>query len=756
MSTQSFASYLTQAASVNNFSTGVDWLSSFFPAFDIAPTSAQMQGVNLVIKGQIAISDQAQSPFTTASGLSAFTSFLPTFSTTQDFTLTIMPATGKDQNQITAKLVLPIAGSYSLPIPSSTQTTPNLSGVSLTLTLVDTSPVTASFAVGGTMDMTLYQSQTVSMQASASLTVSNDEVTAVQVSLDDTFSQPLKTPEVLGNRLALSNIGASLGINFEPPGCLVGLEGSGTITTPNNTIDIENAAIVCDVEGDVPIPIYLGLTANQLNLSDFLGIVGQELPLPSIPVTFNNPSMYYCKQGVTLPDGKVVAQGFSASSEVDLFGFNFYGSCTYADGQSVSAAFQTDGPIDICGILTLSGAGTGTKKKSGVDNFSLPTNAQEWKAWQSETGGTVAYKPGGAYLTLDLNRGNSNPTFTSDIAVEFMGETAALAVATLQNDSINLSVSIAQNTFTGTFSVSKNSITGSFSFELGSLVSIFNDDGMTPLGSLVGGYSMQATFGGTTGDMVSTSISLAGDTIPIMTNQAFELGSFSNMISELVSGITSPGTNPLFNGLKKNPEVWACAIQNYVILPGQNITDKAKFATEALHELGVAPGFSENYAGAPVNPFPGLISQMQGALGYGASDMATALYNFSTTHGSMTPMLATDAGKILTEVGKAIPSVPGFVAGEIASALHLGTTFSASIQDLATVFQFATTPIKTAATAIENVFPGEAKAIGEAMKGAGYAASDVWNEFKSLGGDFASAAEEVASAIGSAFNPANW
>ena len=762
MSSQSFSSYLSKAASHNSFTTDVSWLSTFFPAFDITPISAQKSGANLVIKGQLNITNNDLPFGSKITGFSALTSFLPTFSVTQDFTLTIMPATGKDQNQITASMVLPIVGNYSITIPNSPKKTPSLSDVSVTITVVDSDPPTASFGIGGTMDMTLYQNQSVSVKAGASFTVSNDEVTAIQIDVLDTFSEPLKSPEVLGNRLTLDNIGVSVGVNFEPPGCLVGIEGSGTITTPNNTIQIEKAAIVCDVEGDVPIPLYLGLTANQLNLSDFMGIVGQEFPVPDIPVTFNNPSMYYCKQGVTLPDGTVVAKGFSVSSECDILGFNFYGSCAYAEGQSVSADFQTDGPLDILGVFTLSSSTTtakGITKKAGVNNLSLPTNQQEWQAWQKSTGGTVAYKPGGAYFSLNMSRTNSNPSFAADLAVEFLGETVASLDASVQKDGINMSFQIPAFYFNGSFKATHTGITGSFTSQIGNDIPIPFDNNTESLGFLTSNYGFTASLypesGPSSGSAVNASMTIDGQEITLATGLPFDFNSYLGMLE----GLVVSNQISITQAFQNNQTMWIAAVGNFVVFPDASVTDKAKFAIEGLGKWGTDPGFTQPGAGAWQNPFPKAMSSMQHALGYNSSHIANALHSQSVNNPPFIPIEAVKTGKILTNVAQYIPTVAGFAAADIAAALHLSGVFNASINDMATVFKYAETPIKDAAKAIENIFPGEEKAIGEALKGAGYLASDVWNDFKELGGDFLTAAETVANEakkIAGYFDPANW
>ena len=640
--TQKIQSYIEQEAQANGITIPAGF-SGFFPNFEITPTSAKMKGINLEIKGTATLSDN-KLPFGLDSiGLSVFTSILPSFSATQDFVVTLIPDTsGKSANKI--QLSFPI-GEFDIPVPPlSKDQYPKVKPAAVVITMVEGDPWTASFSIAGMLTVNLFENHTISLHANASFTTNGDEITAAEIGLVDNLGQGVTLPQIFSDNIKLTEIGGCVGYDANPEGLLVGVTAGGTISNSSASLDIKQFTVVCDMEGDVPDPVYLGFDINgSVTLQEIMSlIVNNSMPLPALPsiLQFVSPSFYYCTQLINLPNGNLVAEGVTASGLVSLAGMNtLYGSVRYEKDTSLKVYARSNGPIGIGRFVTLSGNGMMEIATSSVNNLSIPSTLKEAQANENALKASVVRK-GGFSFTLDVNK-NENPAdqqFAINAKLKLLGMEAASVIGSLNNEKFSITATFAEIIKSFTASYGNNELAGTMTFENGGAMKI-NSTLNTSM--YYGQFSpgkvlITLNFNITPSHFfVDITISIPGANILVASNVDFTTQTtVAEMLAEVTTQVEA-NADKIISQL--TPTIWITCVQ-------QDIIDKsqisAQFAMTVLSWLGL-----------PQNGIGPYLSDLWNAIGFNASEVANAIkevFPNSSIQDAMQMFTSMDAPKYLS------------------------------------------------------------------------------------------------------------
>lgn len=725
----SFLEYLPQAAKKCNF-TLPSMGKADFPDFKINDPKASIEEVELVITGNLNVRLSKRYRFIGGPDFPFSQIGLPMLENMMgwkelnhgiDFTIKICPG-----DTLTIKLIFSVStfsisfGSKSLEIEK-----PNI-----TVTVTPGVPCTASFEVQATMPITLYEKQSLDLEANFSFVLKGDALNYAQVGFDNTFKNGVKLPSFLGNNITLNSIGASMGIIFEPPGCLLGFEAKGTLNIPNSNTDITNFGIVCDVEGDVPIPLYIAFGLNRINLAQFLETFASVIPLPKIPIEFTKPAFAYCSKGVTLPDGTSVLPGLSFSSNLSFFGEDMYGKFTYTEDEELKAKFQSKNTIGIPNIITISGNAPAVTRKTGISNSKVPTTIKEWDVIKNTPLKTI-FPAGGAEFSLDLSK-SSDPEFTVDAKLKFLGTEAGSVTGSLGKNGVSFHATIAELT-AATFTLNNGVCSADISFCLPN-VEISNDRFV--FGEVSPTYAFGASLTIKNLDSGAASLFLTIDTtrITVASNIdlsfAMKFGSIQILLETFMSAVNSKN---IIDELIKVPMLWVSAVVNGLLSPEEK-SEMTDFVMQGLAGLGLHQNNIANFLTPMIGPLK-LVS--------------TKIVQGLTRELDLSP---TESADVLFAIHKIIPTVPGFQPKGIANTMRNGYNAPPSL--LATIFHSHSVAVNVAALALTGVFPEAVGAYeaGVLMEKAGYSPQNISSDFKKLGGDFEKAAKKAEHAL----NPKNW
>lgn len=306
---------------------------------------------------------------------------------------------------------------------------------------------------------------------------------------------------------------------------------------------------------------------------------------------------------------------------------------------------------------------------------------------------------------------------------------AASVTGSVNADGVTLDATFASDIASCSLTMNDSILNGTMTFNTNGYLDII--DGQMNYGRFNSGALLV-----TSNINISTTAILANLSIEI-DNTVIQVGSNVNFsqctsVTGLISAVTeaiSANSVDIITAMKNKPSLWVSCVANHIIDRSQI---SAQFATTVLNWLGV-----------PTSQLSRYLADMQSAIGYTASEVASALK-------TVLNLTTSAAGKILYEISGFIPNVTSFLPAGIATALQ--TAYAATEKEIAKAFHDMGLGVEDTAKALVNALGVTAKEAGKLMHAAGYAASEIESVFKSIGGEFAKAASKVRHYL----NPTNW
>ncbi len=260
--------------------------------------------------------------------------------------------------------------SIELDLPEVT-IVPGLSLTNPTITLdISTLFRFVVFSIEATVPFNLFGTP---FNTKVSLTIDNEEASAGIVIDGD--HGPLLTPPVMKG-VHFDEFGVGLGVFFEPPSYVLGVQGKLHIGDGGNVValDDDTFAVVCRMEGDIPDPLFISFYIPKMRLTDIITIFTNSTVDIGLPLTLTDLSCHWAKQFmevVVLPDGSLSQMGYGFSGKLDLFGISFYGDYN-VDLNGLAANVASD-PITL-GPLKLTGNGAGVSMKFDANGSPIRNN----------------------------------------------------------------------------------------------------------------------------------------------------------------------------------------------------------------------------------------------------------------------------------------------------------------------------------------------------------------------------------------------
>lgn len=307
----------------------------------------------------------------------------------------------------------------AIKIPVSASDYITFSNPSITFSMAPAS-AEVTFLAQTTIPFKLWENPT--FYADLSLVVGADEAAIGAVIRGD--NSVLFTPPIVQG-VHFTSFGVGMGVFFQPIiGYALGVQGAFTIGNPEDNVLVEDNtfAVVCELIGDIPNPLYISFYAAQIGLNELVTIFTNIDFNIDFPVSVKQLSFVWQEnpaQPVVLPDGSTSQYEFGFSGYLDFFGLGFYGDV------NINPVSGVDGIITMSpyalGPLSLKGSGEEISMKVNaagkpVQNNVVPTTSQEEIAIE-EASSQVIIKPGGPVMQLNTF---SSPYFLVTIAVEFL------------------------------------------------------------------------------------------------------------------------------------------------------------------------------------------------------------------------------------------------------------------------------------------------------------------------------------------------
>ncbi len=599
------------------------------------------------------------------------------------------------------------------------------------------------FEVKATIPFSLFNSPT--FNADIAMTIDNVEA-EIGVVIEGNNNTLLTPPITKG--LHFDEVGVGMGLIFEPPGFAIGVEGKFHIGDGDNIValDDDSFTIVCELEEEVPNPLYLAFYVPKLDLSEVITIfTNSEISL-DFPISFSDLSFRWAEnpmEPVTLPDGSLAPMGYGFTAFMDLFGLSFFGQLAIDLSNGVSGEV-TMNPLKLGDVFALTGEGKGVSIKVDAqgkpiqNNFIAKTAAEKTALNNATTSQLV--KAGGPEMTVSTS---SSPYFTLDAELDFIGFKDKID-ASIASNGISFELDFGSVISTKMACVLKDyhNFSGNFSF---------GPDFSIPLptiaGVSLGHISLTAEILADLGLTTSTSdidFSVAGgfdfeglerEFGPV--NLDINISSISDIISAIGKWIED-NVAKLFADLLADAEKWAKCIYSNVILP-------------AVAGVEYVTGVLKDAFGKTAAEMGDLLK----GSAYALDEVASAIKNtFSAAATDVSNALVTAYQATSTAVTNALHAA-GYAANDIAQALS--STFSMTAEAIASALNSIGYGAEAAAKAISSVFTDILpSALNDALQGAGYAASAIESAFNAIGGAFASFAEETWEDVKHYINPSNW
>jgi len=246
----------------------------------------------------------------------------------------------------------------------------------------------------------------------------------------------LPAPSILKG-VHFDEIGFGMGVVFEPPGFVLGVQGDFHIGENNNnlvTIDDNKFALILELEEEVPNPLYISFYVPKFDLNTFVTVFTDVDFSIDLPVNFSDLSFVWNEnpmEPLALPDGTMTTSGYQVSGYMDIFGLQFYTDIEIDMTKFTGSA--TMDPLNFGSLLKLSGDGKGVTMKidgSGnpIKNNQIAKTAAEKNVIKNATTKTLI-KAGGPEMQISTS---GSPYFTLN---------ANLSLFELVNERIDASIS---------------------------------------------------------------------------------------------------------------------------------------------------------------------------------------------------------------------------------------------------------------------------------------------------------------------------
>ncbi len=627
------------------------------------------------------------------------------------------------------------------------------------------------FEIKATLPFSLFNSPT--FNAIAAMTIDNVEA-EIGLTLDGNGHNLLTPPGIKG--LHFDQFGVGMGLFFEPPGYALGVQGKFHIGDGNQVValDDDTFAVVCQLEGDVPNPLFLSFYVPKLDLDQVITLFTNQSFGLDFPIQFSDLSFHWAEnpmEPVTLPDGTLAPMGYGFSAAMDLFGLGFYADLSLDLNNGVQGKAQL-APFSLGPVLSLSGDGAGVTIKVDAAGNPIPNNtiartaAEKQAIDQATTKQLVA--SGGAQLQVSTS---NSPYFKLDAQLAFLGLHDRID-ATVDKNGIHFSLNYGgiisgdmdcvlqdYHNFSGQFSYGPNfdiplpSIAG---FSLGHI-------------HLTAQIHVKLGLSTSTSDVVFScggGFNFEGLDCGIGPfDLDIHIGAISDLLSQIEQWLLN-NVEKVFGELLGDARKWAQAIYSNAILPA---VQGAEYVVSVLkNSFGKAVNEIGDLLKGSAYALSDVANALKNTFGATATDVANALTTaYQATANEVASALKT-AGYAVDQIADALKSVChlttnaaavvlkglGYGANQVASALS--TAYGATSQAVASGLQQAGYGAADVARALSSVFNLAPDAINTILQGVGYPANAVEDAFKSIGGAFASFAESAWGTVTHNLNPSNW
>jgi hypothetical protein len=587
--------------------------------------------------------------------------------------------------------------------------------------------------VGAHFPFTVFQQ---TFDTKLSMVLDNVEI---EVGFDlDAAKASLPSPPALQG-VHLDDIGFGMGIIFQPPGYAFGVQGKIHVGDGGSvTLDDDTFALILDIEGEIPNPIYLAFYVPKLDLPTLLAVFTNQKISIDFPVEFSDLSLRWCENPLepyALPDGTLAKGGFGFCGQMDMFGLEFFADVDL--GLDHITADASMAPLNFGRVFGLTGDGKPVTikiddKGNPIRNNFVPKTAAERAAIKSAATKEVV-AGGGPEMHLSTE---ASPYFKMNAKATLFGVMFEQIDATVDSTGITFHLKMPLAEVTCLLSQA-GAFSGKFSY---------GPDFRIPLPSPLGSIHLQATTD------LAIALTKQSDTLDFKLSGGFsfmglpltvgpmdvdvDIGGLEQLTTLCEKFIVDHATD-IFSHLLGDATVWAKAAFDKTIEEVDNIASglkdffkhTANEAAQILHDIGMDPN---DVASQLKTAFTDITS----------TALATAMMGpFALTYSA--------AGALL--------KAAGFSPDSIAQAMHgaFGLDAGATAKLLGDLGE----PLENISKVMQDVFTLSPDMIGDVLKTAGFPAQAIADAFKVLGGPFADVGNAISSALETVvkkLDPRNW
>ncbi|KAI0164187.1 hypothetical protein GGR57DRAFT_278224 [Xylariaceae sp. FL1272] len=570
-------------------------------------------------------------------------------------------------------------------------------------------------------------------EADVSMVIDNIEASFGVVIKGDNTSLPAP-PGMQG--VHFDSFGVGLGIVFEPPGAAIGLSGQLHIGDPGSgfqvPLDDDTFAVVCQLVGEVPTPLYISFYVPQMHLTDVLTVFTNAQCSLDVPVLFTDLSFQWAEnlmEPVALPDGSLSKMGYGFSAAANILAFSFYGDVEIDLTNGLTADIEM-APLSLGSVFSIAGDGTGVSIKvdasgSPIKNNQLATSAAQQQAQKSATTKQLV-PPGGAVLKIQTF---ASPFLHLNGSLKLFEVENVQLAADITSNGIEFEVDEAE--FGGLLEsnisctlADFHNLAASFQFGINDTISLPSIGGVS-LGSipLVALASAHFTLTTSSSDVI-LQVGGSFDFEGLTRNFGdFTADAHIQAVSDLVSAIVAyieQNAESLFNDLLSTAQAWASKVQQDVIT---GIDSVATVLRDGFNQDAAQVASTMNDAGYTLDEIAGSLKEA-----FDPSQVASALKDA--------------LGLSVQGVAQAMQQVE-YTGEEVAGALN--DAFGADAGQIA--------------SALQSAYGWGADQVQGALSQIGFTANQIGQAFQSLGGDFAQAGQSILDAGKSVLDdldPSNW
>lgn len=559
------------------------------------------------------------------------------------------------------------------------------------------------FTIKGSIPFSVFKKQ---FNADISMTIDNVEAAIGAVIRGDNSSLP--SPPVMKG-VHFDEFGVGIGIFFEPPGYVIGIQGKFHIGEPNGhytvQLDDDTFVVVCQIEEELPNPIYTSFYVPKMDLNEVLEIFTDTQTQTDLPLSFSNLSFKWAEnpmEPVVLPDGSLSSMAMGFSADVNLLSFGFYGDVSVDVNNGLTALVESS-PLSFKDVFRLSGDGKGVTIKvdengNPIKNNQLRTTQAMQQALKNAKNKQLV-SPGGPVLSIR--------TFPFP-ALHINGKVSLFELADYGIDA----------------NVGKDGIR--FTLDFGGILTRQMSCTLTDQfwGEFKYGISRRINLPGIAG------VSLGSIPLQALADAHIRINATgSDVIMRVGGSLYFEGLNRSFGdfvadiSIKRLSDVLA-SIGDYI----------EKNALQIFGDLvSVAEAWTRNVRRGIISIVNPVGDVLKHAFGKGAADVARIMKNAGFPAGEVASALKNSFSLGANQVAGFMKQA-GYTAGEVVNALK--NIFS----------------LKEISAMLKDVFGLRIHNINDILQQAGFSPHMIEDAFKSLGGDFGHFAKKVWDKL----NPSHW